>query len=183
MKGIIFKEFLNFVEDRTSYAMVDKIILKSGVASDGAYTTIGTYDPKEMFQLLEALSKEINMPTNQLLQQYGEYLFGKFVMRYKKFFKEKMTTFQFLSSVEMYIHPDVKKFYNDAELPHFQCEEISPKEFIMIYTSSRPLTDLAHGLIKGCINYHKENIEIICEEISVKNGAKCKFTLIKRPSK
>ncbi|HGC5717206.1 TPA: heme NO-binding domain-containing protein, partial [Legionella pneumophila] len=52
MKGIIFNEFLNFVEKSESYTLVDQIIMDSHLKSNGAYTSIGTYSPEELFQLV-----------------------------------------------------------------------------------------------------------------------------------
>ncbi|OGO94440.1 MAG: guanylate cyclase [Coxiella sp. RIFCSPHIGHO2_12_FULL_42_15] len=180
MKGLIFREFLNFVETKMTYATVDKLILKCKPQSGGAYTTIGTYDPEEIFCLLEALSQETDIPPSDLLKAYGEFMFGRFADYYPHFFKKKTSTFDFLPLVESSIHADVKKFYSDAELPHFQCTLMAPDRFEMIYTSPRLLTDFAEGLIRGCIHYHRENIELKREDIPVTSGSKAKFTLIKR---
>jgi len=44
MKGIIFTEFLEMVEDRFSPEIADRIIEAADLPSGGAYTAIGTYD-------------------------------------------------------------------------------------------------------------------------------------------
>lgn len=38
MKGLVFVEFVEFVEDRFSLETVDRIIEKSSLATGGAYT-------------------------------------------------------------------------------------------------------------------------------------------------
>jgi hypothetical protein len=48
MKGVVFTEFLEMVEDRFSPDMADRIIEGAGLASGGVYTTVGTYDHREM---------------------------------------------------------------------------------------------------------------------------------------
>jgi|TARA_B110000908_G_scaffold27527_1_gene32300 hypothetical protein len=48
MKGIIFTEFLDLVEEKFGLGMVDKIIYQSNLASEGIYTSIGTYNFSEM---------------------------------------------------------------------------------------------------------------------------------------
>lgn len=179
MKGIIFRGFLDFVETSSSYEMVDKIILKCNLPSGGAYTTIGTYDTNELFHLVKAFSEETNIPVSTLFQQYGEYMFNKFVTDYPLFFNKASNTFEFLTNVETHIHQEVRKIYPDASLPHFQCEALSPNIFVMVYTSSRHLADLAEGLIKGCIKHHKENIVVQREDIAVDSGSKAIFTLTK----
>lgn len=180
MKGLVFTEFLDFVEQKFSPELVDKIIEKSGVASGGAYTAVGTYPPEEMLKLLEALSEEVNTPISELLKTYGYHLFSVFSEVYPQFFKEKKSSFEFLSSVEDYIHIEVRKLYPDAELPTFDCDTSVPGKMTMLYTSKRPLADLAEGLIKGCIDYHKENIEVSRKDLPTETGAKTLFTLINR---
>lgn len=179
MKGLIFTEFLNFVEETMSYDMVDKILVNTKLPSGGFYTSIGTYDHKELLLLLDNLSKETKLPASTLLSHYGEFLFEHFIKQYPQFFHTKTTTFHFLNSIENYIHIEVKRFYPESELPHFQCETISPSKFILTYTSTRPLADLAEGLIRGCVRYHKENIQLSREDLPTKVGAKARFTLVK----
>jgi len=165
-----------------SYDLVDKIIMKSNLKSGGAYTSIGTYDANEFLRLISSLSEETKQPANEILIAYGVHLFKIFSLKYPQFFTRKTSVFEFLANVEPCIHMEVKKFYIDADLPHFQSTALSPDKFVMLYTSSRPLADLAEGLIKGCIDYHQENIEVRREDIPVNKGAKAKFTLTKRTS-
>ncbi len=180
MKGLIFNEFLAFVEQTMTYDMVDKIILKSNIESGGAYTSIGTYDPQEFFKLLTALSEETGTSKKQLLITYGEHLFGVFATDYPQFFKNSGSVFQFLCTVEAHVHAEVKKYYSDASFPHFRCKTVPPNTLIMEYRSPRHLADLAEGLIRGCIHFHQENIDIIRESMPVKQGEKAQFILTKR---
>ncbi|HAT8808844.1 TPA: guanylate cyclase [Legionella pneumophila subsp. pneumophila] len=179
MKGIIFNEFLNFVEKSESYTLVDQIIMDSHLKSNGAYTSIGTYSPEELFQLVKALAMKNGKPTSMILQEYGEYLFEVFAKKYPQFFREKKSVFQFLEALETHIHFEVKKLYDHTELPHFECQYHSQKQMEMIYTSSRPLADFAEGLIRGCIKYHKENMTIVRENLPAKTGFKVRFVLTK----
>jgi Haem-NO-binding len=52
MKGVVFTEFIEMVEDRFSPEMADRIIERAKLPSGGAYTTVGTYDHGEMIQLV-----------------------------------------------------------------------------------------------------------------------------------
>ncbi|MEO0814052.1 MAG: heme NO-binding domain-containing protein, partial [Myxococcota bacterium] len=44
MKGIVFTEFLEMVEDRFGFEAVDRLVTASGSDNDGVYTAVGTYD-------------------------------------------------------------------------------------------------------------------------------------------
>ena len=55
MKGIIFTEFLEMVETEYGMDMVDRLIDSSKIASQGAYTSVGTYDHRELIHLVGEL--------------------------------------------------------------------------------------------------------------------------------
>ena len=74
---------------------------------------------------------------------------------------EKPSLFSFLNSIDQYIHPEVLKLYPDAELPRFDAEIKSDNEMILNYMSSRKMSDLAIGLIKGAANHFKENVDVV----------------------
>ena len=52
MKGIVFTEFLDMVEERFGYEVVDQIISESKLSTDGIYTSVGTYPHSEIVKLL-----------------------------------------------------------------------------------------------------------------------------------
>ncbi|MBN2635003.1 MAG: heme NO-binding domain-containing protein [Prolixibacteraceae bacterium] len=156
MKGLIFREFLNMVENRFGYEIVDSIIEKSMVPSKGIYTSVGTYDPKEMFSLLEVLSRKKHIPVNKLLNEFGKYVFIVFTRSYPVFFMDKKTAFEILTNVENKIHVEVLKLYPEAELPRFNIQKQTPDTMDMIYQSDRKMSYFAEGLIRGCFDYFGE---------------------------
>jgi hypothetical protein len=74
---------------------------------------------------------------------------------------EKDNLFSFLNSIDQYIHPEVLKLYPDAELPRFEAEIKSDNEMTLDYMSSRKMSDLAIGLIKGAAKHFKEDVDIV----------------------
>ena len=182
MKGIIFNEFLTYIENSYSYDLVDKILLSCKSESEGAYTAIGTYDSQEFFDLATALSKELHKSQKEILIGYGAYLFSVLVQRYSYFFHKNVSTFDFISKFETHGHFEVKKFYEDSDLPYYQCSTPEESKLVLTYTSSPPFSDFAEGLIKGCIEYHHEQIDIAREDFSENKGDKSKFILTKKDS-
>ncbi|GAK98812.1 guanylate cyclase-related protein [Nonlabens ulvanivorans] len=75
MKGIVFTEFLDLVEEKFGLGMVDQIIEQSELPSNGVYTSIGTYSFAEMLQLIQNLSSNTGLSIDQLLLAYGEHFF------------------------------------------------------------------------------------------------------------
>ena len=57
MKGMIFTEFLEMVENAYGWEVQENIIDAAALPNDGAYTAVGTYDHQELVSLVVALSK------------------------------------------------------------------------------------------------------------------------------
>ena len=165
MKGVVFTEFLEMVEDRFSADMVDDILDEANPASGGAYTAVGTYDHTEIVDLVSSLSRHTGMSANDLLRAFGQHLFGRFVENYPAFFAGINDSFAFLSGIEDIIHAEVRKLYNDAELPCFEIEQHDAQRLVLHYKSSRHFEDLAEGLMLGCIAYFGQNIHLQRETV------------------
>ncbi|MBT4868142.1 MAG: heme NO-binding domain-containing protein [Planctomycetaceae bacterium] len=180
MKGVIFSEFLEMVEEEFSLKIADRIIEASNLESGGAYTSVGTYDKDEIIRLVTQLSQETGVEVPALLCSFGRHLFGRFHENYHHFFDGVETAFQFLQNIEGYIHVEVLKLYPDAELPAFDYESSDPNELVMIYHSARPFADLAEGLIAGCADHFGETLDIKREDRSHDNETCVRFVLTKR---
>lgn len=166
MKGIVFTEFLEFVEDHHGIVMVDKLISSSTLESKGIYSSVGTYEHTEMVQLVTWLSAETNVPIGKLLRIYGEHFFSVLYSSYPVFFEKMDDCFEFLATVDNYIHPEVLKLYPDAELPRFETELMLENEMRMVYHSQRALYPFAEGIIAGLMaHYNGENYNLKTELI------------------
>ena len=178
MKGIVFTEFFDLVAGKFGMDMVDDIIDACELPSGGSYTAVGTYDHREIVDLVGALSEKSQVPVPDLLNVYGEHLFGRFVVLYPQFFangNSSANAFEFLAGVQNYIHVEVRKLYPTAELPTFDIERPSANTLVMIYHSGRHLEDVAEGLIQGCLKHFKEEARIDRCDDEASGGVK--FTL------
>ncbi len=176
MKGIVFTEFLDMVEAKFGYEVVDQIISESNLESDGIYTSIGTYPHSEVVSLLMNLSSEVKIDPAILLKEFGKYLFDAFLSSYPQFFTAVDNSFAFLHSIDNHIHVEVLKLYPDATLPSFQSEEIEDGTMIMTYKSERKMAGLAEGLIERSILHYDEKCSIQSEKMN-EEGSEVKFTI------
>lgn len=177
MKGVVFTEFMDMVEEVFSDEILDDIIVKAELPHGGAYTTVGTYDHQEIVRLVVALSEETNTDIPVLLEAFGKHLLGQFVKGYPAFFEEAKNVFDFLSNIDSYIHVEVLKLYPDAELPKFYHQQHSDTHLSMYYQSSRHFEDLAVGLIKGTLDYFKAEGTVRKEESSWQGEEAIKFDI------
>jgi len=176
MKGVVFTEFLELVENNFGLDIADRIIDQAELSTGGAYTSVGTYDHSELVQLVVGLSAETNTPPATLVRAFGEYLFGRFAIGYPQFFTGITSTFDFLESIEDVIHVEVRKLYPDAELPTFAYQRTAD-QLVMTYRSKRAFADLAEGLIHACTQHFGEPIDIERENLDAADGTAARFTL------
>lgn len=176
MKGIVFTEFLELVESSFGLEVVDEIIEKSDLKSEGVYTSVGTYEFGEMLQLVTNLSQITNLPVNDLLKIYGLHFFSVIQNSYGYILNIYKDALDMLSSIESHIHVEVRKIYPDAELPRFEVLKRTPNHLEMIYYSSRSMYAFAEGLMEKAFE-HYGGKPIIERELLKDDGSEVKFTI------
>lgn len=178
MKGIVFTEFLELVEEKFGLEMVDKIINQSNLESNGIYTSVGTYKFSEMLQLLQHLSAHTNISIDDLLLVYGEHFFSVLETSYPGLLAIYNDPIEMLASIENHIHVEVMKIYPDAELPTFEVLEKKDNSLQMIYKSSRAMHHFGLGLMNKTFEHFKTSATIELEKIK-KDGTEVKFIITK----
>ena len=168
MKGIVFTELLEMVEDRFSVETAEEIVDRAELPSGGAYTSVGTYDHRELLSIVGQLSDVSGMPARDLIMVYGRHLFSRFVELFPSMFEGVDCPLDFLGSVESHIHVEVRKLYPDAELPKFETTRVDEHSLDMVYRSERPFADVAEALITGCLEHfgNRYKVERATDEIA-----------------
>ncbi|PQJ77843.1 heme NO-binding domain-containing protein [Polaribacter porphyrae] len=178
MKGIVFTEFLDLVEDKFGLEMVDKIISQSKLESKGYYTAVGTYSFSEMLQLLQNLSLNTKISIDNLLLVFAEHFFSVLVRDYPSVIASYKDPIEMISSVESHIHVEVKKIYPNAELPTFTVVEKCNDYLSMIYKSGRAMHYFGLGLMKKTFEHFNTTAKIDFQKIK-DDGTEVKFIIQK----
>lgn len=168
MRGVVFTELLEFVEEALGFEVADKMIEMAKLENGGSFSQGGNYPFSEMQKMLMALSQITGKEPNELLFIFGEHLFSVLVKLYGKNIKEVGSSLDFIDSVESFVHVEVKKLYPDADLPKFITETKDENHIVLIYQSEKRLEAFAHGLIKSCGEYFEESLDINYETINQK---------------
>ena len=176
MKGVIFTEFLELVEEKFGLEMVDKIISQSELESDGIYTAVGTYDFSEMLQLITHLSQNTDIAVDDLLMVYAEHLFAALVRMHPDLVSHYKDPMDLVASIENHIHVEVKKIYPESQLPTFDLIERSDTSMTMIYKSDKALYMLGKGLMEETFKLFKQPVSIALEKIK-EDGTEVKFII------
>ncbi len=172
MKGFIFSEFVDYTASAFPGAIGTEL---RGLRHDGDRA----YPHAELVALVSRVAQATAVPEGELLRRFGAHLFGRFAAIYPVFFVELDSAFGFLSEINGHVHDEVQKLHPDAQFPRFTCTPRGRGELEMVYRSSRPFADLADGLIRGCIDYFGEAIELSREDLPPGDGTAARFVLSK----
>ncbi|PMH46576.1 guanylate cyclase [Vibrio sp. 10N.286.49.B3] len=166
MKGIIFTEFMELVEDQFGLDVLDEVLAMS--QDEGIYTSVGSYDHRSLVKLIVNLSKKTDIDAETLQQVFGRSVFKSLLasIPLDASLIESSGTFQFIKHVETYIHVEVKKLYPEASPPTFNFISEGESKMTLDYQSARCMSHVCFGLIKGCADYFDEEIDISMESIS-----------------
>lgn len=179
MKGVVFTEYLEFIEEQFGFDIVDDMIEKAGVS--GVYTQAGNYPFEELYSMVIALSDLVDAPAPALIEAFGKNIFKKLIVIYPKAVQAYNTAFEFIAHIDDVVHPEVKKLYPDTELPRFNIETIDDTKLVTTYSSKKPLMDLAKGLMESCAEHYNEDMDVSYEVLPKKGDLfVAKFTLVKK---
>jgi len=165
MKGILFCEFIEYLEEVVGEDTAQEIIEDTQLASEGAYTRVGQYDYQELISLLTTTATKTHSDAGDLLQGFADHLFGVFKRDYNVFFENTKNAADMLKTIDDHIHVEVKKLYPDAELPKFDYQE-KDGELHLAYQSPRPLAGVAHALVNACLKYYDNSDGLLSYDIS-----------------
>ena len=153
MKGIVFTEFMEMVESEFGFVVADKISSLAELHGGGAYSAVGNYPHDDLIAMIGSLSETVGLEPGDLVKSFGRYLFRSFTRNNKSFFEGVDDAYDFLNGIETVIHTEVRKLYDDAKPPAFDCQRNGDAEMMLVYRSDRPFADLAEGLIRECLEY------------------------------
>lgn len=159
MKGIIFTNFIRFLNENYSEQVARKTLQDAGrLDAAGGYIEAETYPYEEMFELAGNLAAQTGVTLANTFEDFGQYLFIQLAQRFSSFFAPDETLFSFLQKLEDHIHVEVRRKYPGAKLPGFTFEPIDEHNLKMIYTSERAMSDFGIGMIKGAAIWFKREV-------------------------
>lgn len=171
MKGIVFNLLEEAVSNDFGEATWDKLLDEADLS--GAYTSLGNYPDSEVVALVDAASKALNLPTQDVLRWFGQRAIPSMVARYPVFFSSHTETRSFLLTLNNVIHPEVHKLYPGANTPMFDFGVGDDGGLIIGYSSSRKLCALAEGFMQGAAKHFQEQADITQSQCMHEGASKC----------
>ncbi|MCE2949370.1 MAG: heme NO-binding domain-containing protein [bacterium] len=179
MKGMVFTEFLELVERTWSPAMADDLVDACELQSGGAYTSVGTYDHREMVKLVVELAARTGQRPDDVLHWFGGGLFGSLAASFPRFVEGYADALSMLAGIEAVIHVEVRKLYPDAELPVFEVSRQDARTLVLDYRSPRCMDALAHGLIDACVRQFGGGVQVRRAPLGPTHADGSRFTLVR----
>jgi predicted hydrocarbon binding protein len=177
MKGIIFITLNKMVEDTAGITAWESILAEVKPSSGGIYTSVEDYSDEEIFALVAAASSQLDIPAENLVEAFGEYLFDKLNQKYPTFTQQKDNFLGFIETVDGVIHKEVRKLYSNTLLPELMHSYNKDSSMNLVYRSPRKLCLLAEGLIRGAAKYYKTEYSLE-HHTCMHNGAdQCEFLI------
>jgi hypothetical protein len=160
MRGVVFTELIEFVEEALGFDLADRMLENAHLENGGVFSQGGNYPFDELVKIVVSLSKETGKNVDELLHIFGKHFFGRLVKLYGRDIREDSNSLDFIGKVEKMVHVEVRKLYPDADLPTFEVVKQDANFLVMHYYSEKRLESLALGLMEGCAEYFNEKLKI-----------------------
>ena len=158
MLGIVFTTLVEMLEEKVSPEFADEVLVEANLDNDGAFTAVGYYPFSEMLKLVGVLVEKTGRPVEELLHDFGYYLFGRLAQAHGQVMAGRSGLLDALSVLDNDIHVQVRKLYPDADLPTFKVISQTDNSMRLRYYSTRELAPLAEGLMDAAADHFNEKI-------------------------
>lgn len=164
MKGFIFTNFIDFIDKSYGLKMVDDMITNSELESKGIYTAFSSYDFSELESMLTYICFKTNLKSEFLLEEFGRFVFPYLIGKHSYIIEKYKDPLNLIAGIESHIHIEVKKLYEDAELPTFSLVEKTKNKLTIIYQSKRGLSYFAIGLMRQTLEHFNVKGDVSIDE-------------------
>lgn len=158
MQGIIFNAMEEFVLEISDMAMWNDVLNSCDLKTNGVYTAGISYNDSEIISLATVLCEKLQVPVEEGMKLFGQFLFGFLVQRGPVELAEYKNTQALLIELEDVVHRDVQRIHPDAYTPFFKYIPKSEDEGELIYSSKRKLCVIAEGLLAGAAKHYGQSI-------------------------
>lgn len=162
MKGVVFVELLELLDDRFSMEFTEKVIEVARVPSAGAYNALGQFDHRELLALMEAYESCSHDNPTPIYRELGQRLVTRCITEFPTLFRTDSCLSDTLGHMESLMHMDDLLVDQSSELPEIKLEQVTERQLVLDYFYDPRLADFTIGLIHGCAEYHKLESNVHC---------------------
>ena len=162
MNGLVNRAIEQLVVSMKGEAGWRGVCAHAGVAADG-FVSMQNYDDDITFRLVKAASERLGLPSEQVLEAFGEYWitytahegYGALMAAGGTHLRE------FLANLND-MHGRVETIFAQVRIPLFRVEDVSDTEYRLYYASEREgLAPMVIGLVKGLAKRFGQSVEVV----------------------
>lgn len=169
MIGFLFTQLIKIAEDKLGEDRFDEVMDQLSLSNGGAYITVGDYPFEDLPVLVHGIADAMDVTIPDLQRQLGEAIFDYVKDARPDLFHEEETLQGFLTNLQTVLAAEVRKLYQDGEVPEFLFEPIGTQEGRMTYRSPRPLFEVGRGVITACCKHFAPETVISLVEVRDNN--------------
>jgi hypothetical protein len=170
VKGIIFNLAEEVVSREHGDAAWDSVL--AGAAVDGSYTSLGSYPDADLLAIVASAARLLDTDQASVLRHVAQGAIPLLAERYPHFFDPHRDARSFVLTLNDIIHPEVRKLYPGADVPHFTYEVHGDQGLTLGYESERRLCALAEGFVTGAATHYGQRV-VIEQEACLLRGDPC----------
>ena len=187
MKGSVFRVFAKMVEQNFGNEMFDDLVEDCQLPSGGAYTSVGYYNDRELFDLVAALSLRTQTPVPAVLHAFGEFWVLVFLEKYALANEAYASLFDFLDDIETHWRAETLSLYPSDQHPTFEVRRVDDQTTTVVFRALPPLSQAAPGILgilEGAVAYYGVDAKVEMEDKDPDETSAVRFqiSLIKSPS-
>ncbi|GEK09610.1 heme NO-binding domain-containing protein [Pseudoalteromonas sp. McH1-7] len=159
MRGVVFRGLEELAIETIGMQEWDEL-LETYAPQGRVYVSPTAYPDEELFALAQGVASKLDKPLTEVLAIFGQSLFG-FLAKKHVGISSKFSSFEELVvSIDSVIHMEVKKLYDEPNLPSITTTIENDKTIILKYKSNRKLCFCAEGLLHGAAQHYNRVLRI-----------------------
>ncbi|MEJ6476741.1 heme NO-binding domain-containing protein [Pseudoalteromonas piscicida] len=159
MRGVIFRGLEELVIEALGMQAWDEL-LEAYAPTGRVYVSPTSYPDEELFALAQGVAAKLGKPLTEVLAIFGQSLFGFLAEKHKGIAAKFESFEELVLSIDSVIHMEVKKLYDEPNLPSINVVKEDDKTLILEYCSKRKLCFCAEGLLHGAAQHYSRKLSI-----------------------
>lgn len=156
---MIHTELRKFVVENYNEDAWETILANAGLKGK-KYLTMQNYSDKETLAIVGAAVELTGIPLEDLLETFGKFIAPDLIRMYRALVQPEWKTKEFLLNIEGTMHKAVRDRNVGAKPPMLSFKDLGGNKLHFTYNSSRGMTPVAMGIMKGVAEHYDETVTV-----------------------